>query len=81
MEQNIALAPVAGWDIGPIPALGAVTLRLGYLTHATQQPEQAQQTPRLVMTAAQCLELIEALKRAAEVLRSGPAEGSGLPQH
>ena len=38
MEQNIALAPVTAWDIGPIPAYGAVTLRLGYLTHATQRP-------------------------------------------
>ena len=81
MKEEIPLAPISGWEIAPISAHGALMLRLSYLTHATQQPDEAQQTPQLVMTQEQAQALIEALKRALERLESGPPEGAGLPRH
>ncbi|MFC7408732.1 hypothetical protein [Hydrogenophaga atypica] len=81
MTQDIPLAPIAGWTTGPIPAYGAVILRLDYLLHPTQQPSEALQTPHFVLTAAQALELSEALKKHAAALKDGPPEGTGLPKH
>ncbi len=82
MNRNeIALSPICGWDVAPIAAYGAVMLQLRYLAHATQPPDEALQTPHFVMTSTQAQELIEALQRVLGRLRSGPAEGSGLPKH
>ena len=80
-SDEIPLAPLTGWDIAPISAYGAVMLRLDYLTNATQQPTDAQQTPQFVMTKSQALELSAALKRVAVLLESGPPEGTVLPRH
>lgn len=80
-DDEIPLAPVAGWDIAPISAYGAVMLRLQYLTHATQQPAEAHHTPHLVLHAAQALELIAALQRVVSALETAPPQGTGLPRH
>ena len=80
-KDETPLSPIAGWDIAPIAAYGAVMLRLDYLTHATQRPDEAQQTPHFVMNAAQALELSEALKKAVAALQAGPPPGTGLPKH
>lgn len=80
-NEQIPLAPIAGWDVAHIAALGAVMLRIHYLTHSTQQPTEAQQTPHLVMNAAQAQELSEALKRSLEALQAGPPQGTGVQKH
>lgn len=81
MNDEIPLAPLAGWQCAPISAYGAVMLRLSYLLHPMQRVEEAQHTPSIVMTAKQCQELIEALQAKLSVLESGPAEGTGLSRH
>lgn len=55
-------------------------LCLDYLTHATQQPDEAQTTPKMAMTAAMALELSEALKKHAELAMQG-SHGAGMPKH
>ncbi len=79
-KDEIPLAPVAGWQIAAIKAYQAVMLSLDYLTHVTQPPEQAHQTPRLVLNAPQALELSEALKKYAELAMQGKP-GAGLQKH
>jgi biofilm regulator BssS len=79
-NEEIPLSPIAGWNVAPISAYEAVMLRLDYLTHATQRPEEAQQTPQLVMTAAQALELSETLRKHAALAIQG-TPGAGLPKH
>lgn len=80
-EPRIPLAPVAGWEIGPIPAANAVMIRLGYVTHPLQTAAEAQQSPRFALAAQQCRELIAALQTALDRLDGGEQEGSGLPRH
>lgn len=80
-EKDIPLAPIAGWTTGPVPAYGAVILRLDYLTHPMQQIDEATQSPHFLLTAAQALELSEALKKHAAGLQDGPPQGTGLPKH
>lgn len=79
-KDEIPLSPVSGWTSGPIPAYQAVMLRLDYLTHVTQRPDQAQQTPNLVLNAAQALELSEVLRKHAESAMRG-TPGAGMPRH
>ena len=81
MEQKeIGLAPVVSWEVGPIGAMHAVIFRLDYLTHATQQPSEAQSTPTMVLTSAMALEMSEALKKHAALAKGGTL-GDGLPKH
>ena len=78
-EEEIGLAPVAGWEVAPIAQMQAVIFRLDYLTHVTQKPDEAQQTPRMVLTAAAALELSEALKKHAELVMletAAPQDGA-----
>ncbi len=79
-DEEIGLAPLAGWQVAPIPDLQAVMLRLDFLTHATQRPEEAQQTPRLVLTAAMALELSAALQKHAQLAMQA-THGAGQKRH
>lgn len=78
--NNTPLAPVAGWQIGPITAYQGVMLRLDYMTHAMQRADEAHQTPHLLLNAAQALELSEALKKHATLAMQGIL-GDQLPKH
>jgi len=80
-QEEIPLNPIAGWQVGPISAHRAVMLRLDFLTHPMQRPDEAHQTPQLVLTAPQAQELAEALQRAAGRATSGGPEGAGVPKH
>lgn len=80
-DETIALAPVAGWDLAAIAAYGAVMLRLHYLTHATQTPQQAQPSPVFLIHAAQARELAQRILAQCDQLEAGPPPGSGLPKH
>lgn len=79
--QEIPTAPVTGWDAGTIPAYGAVMLCLHYLTHPSQQLQDAHRSPQFVLTASQARELAAALQKKAEQLDAGSTQGSGLPKH
>jgi hypothetical protein len=81
MSDEVPLAPMTGWEVAPISAHEAIVLRLSYLTHQTQRLDEAHKSPRFVMSALQCQQLIEALQSKLEVLKSGPPSGSGLPKH
>ena len=79
-KDSIPLSPVSGWQLAPLQAYQAVMLRLDYLTHATQQAGEAHQTPHLALTAAQALELSEALRKHAALAQQG-TPGAALPKH
>jgi hypothetical protein len=81
MSEEIPLAPVSGWEVAPISAYGAVTLRLSYLTHQTQKTSEAHQSPTYVLLAPQCRELMAALQRQLDYLAKAPPEGDGLQKH
>ncbi len=79
-SASIPLSPVAGWSVSTIPTYTAVMLRLDFLLHATQRPEEAQHTPNLLLNAQQALELSELLRKAAESALQG-IPGDGLAKH
>lgn len=80
-ENDVALFPVAGWEIGPIPSLGLVMIQPHFLTHPMQRPEEANAGRRYALTPLQARELSDALQRALAKLESaGPPTGSG-PKH
>jgi hypothetical protein len=81
MNQEIPLAPICGWEVAPISAYNAITVRLQYLTHNLQPISEAHTSPMYVLLAPQCRELIDVLQRKLQVLENGPPEGSGLPRH
>ena len=83
MNQNeeLSLAPVTGWELKSIAAYGALILRLDYLTNATQQPDEAHQTPHVVLNAVQARELAQRILAGCEKLENGPPPGTGLPKH
>lgn len=80
-NEEQPLAPVTGWEINGIPAYGVLTLRLDYLTHATQQAGEAHQTPCFALHAAQARELAQRILARCDQLESGLHPGSGLPKH
>ncbi len=80
-QDEVALAPIAGWTLVPLSSVGAVMLHVDYLVHSMQSIDDALQTPRLVMTSLQALELSDALRKHAQFLDSGPPEGFGLTKH
>jgi hypothetical protein len=80
-KDEVALAPIAGWTLVPLSSVGAVMLHVDYLLHPMQSVDDALQTPRLVMTGPQALELSDALRRHAHLLDSGLPLGTGLTKH
>jgi len=80
-QDEVALAPIAGWTMVPLSSVGAVMLHVDYVLHPMQSVDDALQTPRLVMTGLQALELSDALRRHAALLESGAPLGFGLTKH
>ena len=81
MENEIPLAPSAGWTIGPIKAYEAVTFKFNFLSHSMQSPDEAQDTPQFVMTAAQAAEFAEAIGRTIQQLKNAEFQAAPGPRH
>ena len=76
--DELILFPVAGWEIGTIPSETAVFIRLEFLTHLMQKPEEADPGRRYVFQAAQARELRDAIDRALRSLETaGPPRSEG----
>lgn len=81
MADNIPLAPIAGWNIGPIKAYEAVTFKLNFLSHSMQAPQEAQESPQFVMTAEQAAEFAAAIGKALEQLKNTEFQAAPGPRH
>lgn len=81
MTDEIPLFPVAGWEIAPISAYGAIFIRPAFLSHPAQKLEEADPGRRYLLTAAQARELRDAIDRALHHLETGAPQGTGLPKH
>ena len=79
--NDIPLFPVAAISVGPIKAYDAITIRLDFLSHATQKPEEAQTGRHYLLTPAQAQHVIEQISLALHQLGSGESQGTGLPKH
>ena len=80
-NEEVPTAPVTGWTVAPISAMGAVVIQFNYLVHATQGIEEANKSPLFLLALAQCRELQEKLKTLVEYLDTGPPPGIGMPKH
>ncbi|MDA8522326.1 hypothetical protein [Acidovorax sp. NCPPB 4044] len=80
-NDELPLAPVAGWQLKSIPAYGALVICFDYLSHETQTPEEAQQSQNFVLNTAQARELAQRILVQCDKLESGPPQGTGLPKH
>ena len=80
-NDEMTLFPVAGWEVAPIPAYGAIFIRPAFLTHPMQKMEEADPGRRYLLTAAQATELRDAIDRTLRRLESGEPQGTGLPKH
>lgn len=63
MDEDAPLFPVAGWAIGTAPEHDIVIIRLAFLSHATQRPEEADPGRRYVFSTARAKMLRDALDR------------------
>lgn len=79
--DDIPLFPVAQLTIATVPKLGVVIIRPDFLTHMTQQPEQAQQGRSYALTPVQARYLAEQILAAVAKLESGPGPGPTGPTH
>lgn len=79
--DELPLFPVAGWEIATIPSHGAIFIRPAFLTHPTQKQEEADPGRRYLLTAAQAMELRDAIDRTLLRLESDASQGTGLPRH
>lgn len=75
------LFPVAAITVGPVAAYGIITIRLDFLTHLTQRPEEAQTGRHYALTPDQARYLAERISSALRLLETGATPGSGFPQH
>lgn len=80
-KDDIPVFPVASISVGPLMSHGAITIRLDFLTHPLQAPEDANAGRHYALTPPQARALIEQIGRALAKLESGPPQGTGLPKH
>jgi biofilm regulator BssS len=82
METNdIPLAPVTGWELGPVAAYGIGILTLQYLVSPMESPEQAHASPTFALTSPQLRELGQKLIELSQKLETTPQTSSGSPTH
>lgn len=81
MDDTIPLCPIAGWEIGPITAHGAITIKLDFLTNALQPVAEANQSPRFVLTEVQAKELASSIHQALQKLQSAAFQSPPGARH
>ena len=69
-KDELVLFPVAGWDVGTIPSLDAIFVRLPFLSHPLQKMDEADPGRRYVFQTKQLRELISALQKALQKLET-----------
>jgi hypothetical protein len=80
-QEDLPLAPVAGWDSGVVTQYGIGFFTLKYLVSPTETVAQAHSSPRYALTSAQLRELGQRMLSLAEHLESNPPTSAGSPQH
>lgn len=70
MADDLPIFPVSEWDIRSVPAYQILLLRLGFLSHATQKPEEADPGRNYALTLAQAAELRDAIDRALQKMQT-----------
>lgn len=78
---DIPVFPVARFDFGAVPHLGAFMLRAHYLSSPMQRPQDAQPDRYYALTAVQCRELAQALLQGAQILEKTPEQAPPGPQN
>lgn len=80
-QEDLPLAPVAGWDSGVVTQYGIGFFTLKYLVSPTEKVAQAHDSPRFALTSVQLRELGQRMLTLAEHLERNPPTSAGSPQH
>lgn len=80
-KNDLQLSPVAGWELKQVPSLGALILRLDFLSNAMQSPDEAHPGRNYVFHAEQARELAQRILAGCDALEAaGRPPGAG-PTH
>lgn len=80
-SMDIQVFPAMGYEIEPLPALGALFIRLPFVTHPSQSPHEPDPGRRYLFSPAQARELAHAILSTLDAMESGPPESSVGPTH
>jgi hypothetical protein len=79
--DEVPLLPVVEWEIKGIAAMDAIIIRLGFLTHESQKPEERDPGRWYALTPARARELADGIHGALRALESaGPTQPPGTRQ-
>ena len=81
MSNGSHINPIAGWEFKSVEQMQLLLLEISYVSTPFQNPDEAQKTPTLALTAQQARELSEALRRSAERLEAAPMKAPAGPKH
>ena len=81
MSDDLAVNPVAGWEIKTVEAMQAVLLQFSFISTPFQRPDEAQKTPLLAVSVPQARELIEVLQRSVDKVESSGLSSPPGPKH
>lgn len=81
MSDDLAVNPVAGWEVKTVEAMQAVLLQFSFISTPFQRPDEAQKTPLLAVSVQQVRELIEVLQRSVDKVESSGLSSPPGPKH
>ena len=81
MKQNEPTFPVAGYEVRTLPLFDAILIRLDFLTHESQRPDEAHRGRMYALQSGRCRELVAAIEQALRALERSGAHGTDGPQH
>jgi biofilm regulator BssS len=80
-DEEIPVFPVSAWEIGPVPSLGMVLIRFGFLSHQLQKPNESQWDRRYALSPEITRKLIAELGNVLDRLEKlGPQAPPGPKQ-
>jgi len=80
-ELEEALFPVATITAGAVPSHEAMLIRLDFLTHASQRPEDANPGRNYLLTAPQAKYLAQRIADSLQILETAGPQGGAGPKH
>jgi len=80
-DGGIPLFPVVGFEVRFMPSNGWIFIRLPFISHAMQRPEEADPGRRYAFSPRQARQLADGILEELAKMESGKTPPGGMPKH
>ena len=80
-KDEVAVFPITGWNIGPLPEQGAILMQFDFITSTLHSVDESLETNLFCMTPEMTRALIDQLSESLKLLETMPENTTVIHKH